>query len=456
MAKSKVWFSPAGATNWTESTICKAKDLFYQAGLDKCIEKDDSVAIKIHVGEYNRTSCLRPEFINAIVEEVKACGGRPFVADTTTLTYHLYNNRCTAQMELEGANRHGFNWASFQAPMIICDGFYGEDDLRVELPEGNILKETYIARGLYEADACINLAHGKGHPITSMGACIKNFGIGAQSKRGKYQTHLAFWGDPEEAIGYPKVNKEACKGLECPYAKMCEDSCPEEAIKVTEDGVELDYEKCALCYACQVTCMFTGMEGIGFRDEYFPLAQIAMSDAALGMIKTFKPGKIGYMCYAFDIAPECDCFPWNGQYVAPDVGVFASMDPVAIDTAVADMIDKAPIGPGSRAEELGLKPGEDKFKAVNAFTPRIKLKGAEKIGMGTMDYELITHEPELNPENIAKWQIRKIPMTVKPMREAFANHHCGREIGSGKPLEFGRQQPVSYWTEEWKKFDPTI
>ncbi|MBC8176190.1 MAG: DUF362 domain-containing protein [Deltaproteobacteria bacterium] len=456
MAQSKVWYSPAGATNWTESMICKAKDLFYAAGLDKCIEKDDSVAIKIHVGDYNRTACLRPEFVAAIVEEVKACGGRPFVTDTTTLTYHLYNNRCNAQMELEGANRHGFNWASFQAPMVIADGFFGEDDLRVELPEGNILKETYIARGIYEADACINLAHGKGHPITSMGACIKNFGIGAQSKRGKYQTHLSFWGDPEEAIGYPKVNKEGCKGLECPYAKMCEDSCPEEAIKIEADGVELDYTKCSLCYSCQVTCMFTGMEGIGFRDEYFPLAQIAMSDAALGCIKTFKAGKIGYMCYAIDIAPECDCFPWHGNYVAPDVGVFASMDPVAIDTAVADLIDKAPIGPNSRAEELGLKPGEDKFKAINAFTPRIKLKAAEKIGMGIMDYELIEYEPELNPENIAKWQIREIPMTVKPMRQAFKNHHLGRLIGSGHPLEFGRHKDVKTWTEEWKNFDPTI
>ena len=90
---SKVWFAAAGATNWTESTICKAKDLFYAAGLDKCIAKDDSVAVKVHSGEYNRTACLRPEFVAAIVEEVKACGGRPFVTDTTTLTYHLFNNR---------------------------------------------------------------------------------------------------------------------------------------------------------------------------------------------------------------------------------------------------------------------------------------------------------------------------------------------------------------------------
>ena len=98
------------------------------------------------------------------------------------------------------------------------------------------------------------------------------------------------------------------------------------------------------------------------------------------------------MAYAFDVAPECDCFPWNGYLCNADIGVFASMDCVAIDTAICDMIDKAPIGPNSRAEELGLKPGEDKFKAVNAFTPRIQLKAGEKIGLGTMNYELIEYD----------------------------------------------------------------
>jgi hypothetical protein len=112
------------------------------------------------------------------------------------------------------------------------------------------------------------------------------------------------------------------------------------------------------------------------------------------------------------------------------------------------MIDKAPIGPNSRAEELGLKPGEDKFKAVNAFTPRIQLKAAEKIGLGTMDYELVNYEPELNPENISKWQIRKIPTTVHPMRQAFHNHHLAHEF------EFTREK-LPEWLENWKDFDPT-
>jgi hypothetical protein len=195
--------------------------------------------------------------------------------------------------------------------------------------------------------------------------------------------------------------------------------------------------------------MFTGMEGIGFRGDYFPLAQIAMSDAAKGCIKTFKPGKIGYMAYAVDICPECDCFPWGGMPVVPDVGVFASKDPVAIDSAICDMIDKAPVMPTSRAEELGLKPGEDKFKAVNAFTPRIQLKAAEKIGMGSMNYDLVVYEPELNPENISKWQIRKTPMTVKPMRQIFKNHHIAREF------KFMRDDDLPSWLENWKKFDPT-
>ena len=81
MAKSKVFFTPAGATNWCESMICKAKEMFYVAELDKCIKPGDSVAIKLHCGEYNRTASLRPEYVAAIVEEVKKCGGKPFMAE---------------------------------------------------------------------------------------------------------------------------------------------------------------------------------------------------------------------------------------------------------------------------------------------------------------------------------------------------------------------------------------
>lgn len=67
-----------------------------------------------------------------------------------------------------------------------------------------------------------------------------------------------------------------------------------------------------------------------------------------------------------------------------------------------------------------------------------------------MNYDLIEYEPELNPENISKWQIRKTPMTVHPMRQVFERHHLAREF------EFGRQKELKTWLKEWKSFDPTL
>jgi hypothetical protein len=56
----KIWFSEARERNWVESKIYRAKDLFYEAGLDETIDKGDYTAIKIHLGEWGRTHVLRP------------------------------------------------------------------------------------------------------------------------------------------------------------------------------------------------------------------------------------------------------------------------------------------------------------------------------------------------------------------------------------------------------------
>ena len=137
----------------------------------------------------------------------------------------------------EGAIRHGYTDATFGCPVIVADGFSGEDDYRVELPEGLILKETYIGRAVAEADAMIVIGHSRGHSITMYGGVLKQLGIGCQSKRGKYITHLAHWGDPHDAIGWPKFT-DKCPGTACKFHKMCDDSCPHEAHKVMAHGKE--------------------------------------------------------------------------------------------------------------------------------------------------------------------------------------------------------------------------
>ncbi len=446
LAKAKVYYTDARGGNYHLSLAHKVKELFYEAGLHEAIQPGDIVAIKIHVGEWNRTSCLRPELVAAVVECVKESGGRPFVTDTTTLSYHPWSSRYNAYYELLTAYRHGFTPDALGCPLIIADGFHGEDDVRVDLPEGIILKEAYIARMIAEADVLINLAHGKGHPVTSFGGCIKNIGIGAQSKRGKYQVHMALWGDPKDAIGWPSVDKTKCPGKECPYWQLCEQSCPEGAIKITEKGLEFDFDKCKFCWSCAVLCVLVaGKAAIGFpKPDYFPLNQIAMADAALGCAKTKKPGKLVNMMYLIDITPWCDCFPWGDIPIAPDIGILASKDVVAIDAAALDLVDKAPIVPWSRAEELGLKPGDDKFKAVNGFPPRVQVKAGEKIGLGTTDYELIEYKPELTPETVGKHQIQKTP-TIPWLKRVYERKHILEGVLPFKRAKFG--------TVDWHVFE---
>jgi hypothetical protein len=182
---------------------------------------------------------------------------------------------------------------------------------------------------------------------------------------------------------------------------------------------------------------------------------IAHADAALGALKCFDRGKVGYINCAIDVVPECDCFPWAGLAICPDVGIFASKDLVAIEQATLDAIDNAPVSPGSAAEEKGCKPGDDKFRMVNGFSPRIITAAAQKIGLGTVEYSLNTYEPPLTPEHIAKWQIRKggvanhKPTTIR-LREVFGKHDLTNEV-----MPFQRTEYNKDWVwNEWKKYDP--
>ena len=170
--------------------VAQALRLFEAAGYDDLVNPGDIVAVKIHCGEWNNTAYLRPVYARAICDRIKELGGKPFVCDTTTLTYSPTADRVTAPDLMRVAERNGFTSATLGAPFIAADGFNGTDDVHVDLPEGYILQEAYIAKALALADSAIVLTHFKGHPLGMVGGSIKNMGIGAQSKRGKYNVHM--------------------------------------------------------------------------------------------------------------------------------------------------------------------------------------------------------------------------------------------------------------------------
>jgi len=137
---SKVWYMNARSESPQTGLVAKMLTVFDAAGFEQLIKPGDIVAIKIHCGEYNNTAYLRPVYPRAIADRVKELGGRPFVCDTTTLTYQPHVSRSTELDLLLTAERNGFTSAALGCPFIVADGFIGTSDYRIDLPDGYILK----------------------------------------------------------------------------------------------------------------------------------------------------------------------------------------------------------------------------------------------------------------------------------------------------------------------------
>ena len=98
-----------------------------------------------------------------------------------------------------------------------------------------------------------------------------------------------------------------------------------------------------------------------------------------------------HVSLVMDISPNCDCHGENDVPIAPNVGMFASFDPVALDQACADAVLAQPAMPGSVLFDEGYDcQCADHFTAAHPDTDwRVCLEHAEKLGLGTRNYELI-------------------------------------------------------------------
>lgn len=123
-----------------------------------------------------------------------------------------------------------------------------------------------------------------------------------------------------------------------------------------------------------------------------------MAEYAYAVLKDRPHFHISLIC---DVSPNCDCHAENDIPIVPDIGMLASFDPVALDMACADLVNKMPANPGSVLSdnieadvfnECGHHDHEkhDHFEMTHPDTEwRSCLEHCVKLGIGTMDYELI-------------------------------------------------------------------
>jgi hypothetical protein len=388
---SKVYYMNARSESPQTGLVPKLLTVFDAAGFDALIKPGDVVAIKLHCGEWNNTAYLRPVYARALADRVKSLGGRPFVCDTTTLPYGPYATRVTELDILTTAERNGYSPAVLGCPFICADGFMGTDDYRIDLPEGYILKEAYIASAIAAADVLITLTHFKGHAMGVVGGALKNLGIGAQSKRGKFNVHMG--GHTRYGLGAAAFHPENFKGRKGEKGwEILEEVCPYDLIHVTEDSVEWEREKCVNCIACLGPMSSRGI--IELDEANFQATNAAIADACLATVKAVGKDKVAFINLALDLAPGCDCVNYSDMPVVPNLGVFAGYDPVALDKACIDKAAEAVGVSGSVAEEMGvLDSGKRKFELcaplLAGLSEETQLNTGEIIGLGSRQYEIV-------------------------------------------------------------------
>lgn len=314
------------------------------------VREGDIVAIKIHPGEYGNTTHIRPIIARTVVDLVIKVGGIPFVTDTTTLYKGMKLNAVNL---INCAAMNGFTHASTNAPFIVADGLKGEEGKDIQI-NGEIFDNITVASAIADADSMIVISHAKGHPGSGFGGAIKHLGMGCVAKIGKMKIH---------EVGKPSIDPEKC--IIC---GECVKICPWDAIIPPN----IDHSKCLGEQSCVETCP---EEAIICPPDTSEKMQKRLGEAAFGPIRALN-GRIGYINWAYDITPGCDCFNFSSEKFVEDIGIFGGIDPVALDSATINIINDRMKIKGKTVSNIW---------DVN---PWIHIEAAQKIGCGKIGYKI--------------------------------------------------------------------
>lgn len=373
MEKAKVYYTDFRA-KIGEGLPTKLKRLIKAAGIGDIDMDGKFVAVKMHFGELGNLSFLRPNYARAVVDVVKELGGVPFLTDCNTL---YPGSRKNAIEHLYCAWENGFTPMTVGCPVIIGDGLKGTDDIEVPVEGGEYIDKAMIGRAVMDADVFISLSHFKGHETTGFGGAIKNIGMGCGSRAGKKAQHMN---------GQPEIDPELCRGC-----RACLRECANDGLSFDESTrkMSINTQNCVGCGRCIGACNF---DAIAFAN-YAATKDLncRMAEYTKAVIQN-RPNF--HVSLIVDVSPNCDCHAENDAPILPNIGMFASFDPLALDQACVDACLKATPLPNSQLAEAMEKEDfcdhHDHFENTTLNSEyKTCLAHAEKIGLGTRDYEIV-------------------------------------------------------------------
>lgn len=307
------------------------------------------VGIKTHFGERGNVTFINPKHVEAVYNKVIAEKAEAKLIECNVMYKGSRTNRSD---HLETAQEHGFTFA----PIEICDGEDGSEEWRIPV-ELKHFKEVIVGKGLKDFKSLIVVSHFKGHGGNGFGGALKNLGMGLGSRAGKLAMHAAF---------DLRINEDKC--IAC---GICAAGCPANAITV-DDFAKIDRKKCIGCAMCIANCPQDAVE-IPWGGSSSEELQEKIVEYCAGILQEI-PG-VAYFNVLENITSECDCWGNTMKPLIPDIGILASTDPVALDQASFDLVNKAA--------------GVDLFKKEHHIDATAQLKYAEELGLGKRKYDLV-------------------------------------------------------------------
>jgi len=366
MNKSKVFYANL-RTKIGKNLLDKVKILLDNLVIKDIFKEQEFVAIKIHFGEKGNLSYIRPNFVRVVVDELRKLNTKPFITDCNTL---YRGTRADSVSHIETAITNGFDFAVVNAPIIIADGLTGGNTKKIEVNLENF-KTVSIGAEIARAEGLVVMSHFKCHELTGFGGALKNLGMGCASREGKLAQHSNI---------SPAVKKKNCIGCQ-----LCVKNCAHNAITMVDKKANINEKVCVGCAECILVCP-KGAIVINWNEQV-PILQKKMVEYAYG---AQKDKKAIYLNFLTQISPACDCYGHNDYPITRDIGILASTDPVAIDKASVDLVNKE-LGNSNSALKSGFNANEDKFRGVYPEIDwAVQLEYAKKIGLGNTEYELIS------------------------------------------------------------------
>ena len=281
------------------------------------------VAVKISTGEPGGHNFLNPKLIAPLINKVSGT-----IVECNTAYGGL---RGTTEEHMQTARDHGF------CDIADVDIMDSEGEFRIPVRDTTYLKYDIVGSHLKNYDFMINLAHFKGHTMGGFGGVLKNQSIGVSSANGKAYQHST-------------GKYETVEAFQAELARIVE----EDPTKEETCWVDITHSHDAF-HECMANC-------------------------ATAVADYFGPGKILYIDVMNNLSVDCDCDACPADPEMKDVGILASLDPVALDQACVDLVFNYPSAEGDDAAAL--------IERINSRHGIHILEHAAAIGLGSRAYTL--------------------------------------------------------------------